>query len=40
LPAIVSLAFFLIADIDTPRGGIIRVVPQNLIAQAQSMKIK
>ncbi|HUK11335.1 MAG TPA: hypothetical protein VLX09_25945 [Stellaceae bacterium] len=38
LPIIVSLAFFLIADIDSPQGGIIRVLPQNLIAQAQSMK--
>ena len=32
LPLIVSVPLFLIADIDTPRGGVIRVVPQNLIA--------
>jgi hypothetical protein len=32
LPLIVSVPLFLIADIDTPRGGIIRVVPQNLTA--------
>jgi hypothetical protein len=38
LPTIVSIAFFLIADIDSPRGGIIRVLPLNLIAQLQSMK--
>jgi hypothetical protein len=38
LPTIVSISFFLIADIDSPRGGVIRVLPQNLIAQAQSMK--
>ena len=38
LPVIVSIAFFLIADIDSPRTGIIRVLPQNLIAQQQSMK--
>jgi hypothetical protein len=32
LPLILSVPLFLIADIDTPRGGVIRVVPQNLIA--------
>lgn len=32
LPAAVAVSFFLIADIDSPRGGIIRVIPQNLIA--------
>jgi hypothetical protein len=30
LPLVVSIAFFLIADIDSPRGGVIRVQPQNL----------
>jgi len=30
LPLLVSLSFFLIADIDSPRGGVIRVVPENL----------
>jgi len=30
LPLIVSIAFFLIADLDSPRGGIIRVSPENL----------
>ena len=30
LPLIVSIAFFLIADLDTPRRGAIHVVPQNL----------
>lgn len=38
LPAILSVAFFLIADIDSPRGGIINVAPHNLVATAQSMK--
>jgi hypothetical protein len=37
LPVIVSIAFFLIADIDSPRGGIIRVAPHNLIATSQFM---
>jgi hypothetical protein len=30
LPLFVSISFFLIADIDSPRGGVIRVHPQNL----------
>lgn len=37
LPAIVSISFLLIADIDSPRGGIIRVLPENLIALSQSV---
>lgn len=32
LPTIVAIALFLIADIDSPRGGVIRVIPQNLEA--------
>jgi len=32
LPLIVSIALFLIADIDSPRGGIIHVAPQNLLS--------
>jgi hypothetical protein len=32
LPAIVAIAFFLIADIDSPRRGVIYVAPQNLQA--------
>lgn len=38
LPVVVSLAFFVIADLDSPRGGVIRVSPQNLIAASQSMR--
>ena len=38
LPVVISLAFFLIADLDSPRGGAIRVHPQNLVAAALSMK--
>ena len=30
LPLVVAVSFFLIADIDSPRGGLIRVHPQNL----------
>jgi hypothetical protein len=36
MPLIVAVAFFLIADLDSPRGGIIRVVPQNLVSVAGS----
>ncbi len=38
LPVIVSISFFLIADIDSPRGGIIRVLPHSLIAHSHSIK--
>ena len=31
-PFVTSVSFFLIADIDSPRGGVIRIEPKNLIA--------
>jgi hypothetical protein len=37
LPIALSIALFLIADIDSPRGGIIRVFPQNLHSLAGSL---
>jgi len=37
LPLVLSIAFFLIADIDSPRRGVIRVSPQNLISLVQSL---
>ncbi len=37
LPTIVSISFFLIADIDSPRRGMIRTYPQNLMTLAQSL---
>jgi hypothetical protein len=37
LPFLVSIAFFFIAEIDSPRRGVIRVVPQNLISLSQSL---
>lgn len=37
MPLTVAISFMLIADIDSPRNGIIRVVPQNLISTAQSL---
>jgi hypothetical protein len=38
LPALVSVSFLLIADIDSPRGGFIRVKPQNLVSFAQTLE--
>ena len=38
LPLVVALAFFLIADLDSPRGGVIRVHPQNLMAASQAVQ--
>jgi hypothetical protein len=37
LPLVLCIAFFLIADIDSPRRGIIRVRPQNLISLVPSI---
>jgi hypothetical protein len=37
LPFVVAIAFLLIADIDSPRRGVIRVLPQNLISLSQSL---
>ena len=37
LPLIVSISFCLIADIDSPRGGIVRVNTQNLMKLSQSL---
>lgn len=38
LPLMISLAFLLIADIDSPGGGIILVRPQNLESLVQSLR--
>jgi hypothetical protein len=37
LPLVVAISFLLIADIDSPRSGIIHVAPQNLMSLAQSI---
>jgi len=37
IPIAVSVSFFLIADIDSPRRGTIHVAPQNLLSLAQSL---
>jgi hypothetical protein len=38
LPIVISIAFMLVADIDTPRHGIVIVSPQNLISLAASLR--
>ena len=38
LPLVVSIAFFLIADIDSPRHGLIHVKPQNLLSLVESLQ--
>jgi len=38
LPLVISLAFFLIAEIDTPRARVIRVKPENLLSLSQSLR--
>jgi hypothetical protein len=37
LPCVLSISFLLIADIESPRGGIIHVTPQNLSSLAESL---
>lgn len=39
-PFVTSVSFFLIADIDSPRGGVIRIEPRNLIALQKSLETK
>lgn len=38
LPIALSISFFLIADIDCPRGGLIHLSPQNLESLAESLR--
>ncbi len=37
LPLIVAIAFYLIAELDSPRHGLIQVNPENMISLAQSL---
>jgi hypothetical protein len=37
IPVAVSISFFLISDLDSPRGGAIRVVPHDLMSLSQSL---
>ncbi len=38
LPLVISIAFFLIAEIDSPNTGVIQVTAQNLISLADSLR--
>jgi hypothetical protein len=38
LPLLLAIAFLLIADLDSPREGIVRVRPQNLVSLSASME--
>ena len=40
LPFVFAVSFFLIADVDAPRSGIIHVRPDNLISLVESLKIR
>jgi hypothetical protein len=37
LPLVTAISFFLIADIDSPRRGVIRVQPENLLSLVQAL---
>jgi hypothetical protein len=39
-PFVTSISFFLIADIDSPRGGVIRIEPRNLMTLKQNLNPK
>lgn len=38
LPIVLAIAFLLLADLDSPRGGVIRVRPRNLLALQESLR--
>jgi hypothetical protein len=40
LPFIVSISFFLIAELDSPQHGVIRVAPRNLLAVSHSLRAR
>jgi len=40
MPAVISISFLLIADIDTPRHGFIHVVPRNLVALSGGLQAR
>jgi len=39
LPLVMSISFFLIADINSPRHGVIRVKPVNLTSLAEALRV-
>jgi hypothetical protein len=40
LPLLVSISFYLIAELDSPRGGFVRVSPQNLVSVYRSFSAR
>jgi hypothetical protein len=38
LPLVIAISFFLVADIDSPRRGVIRVTPQNLLSLRANLR--
>jgi hypothetical protein len=38
LPLAVAISFFLMADLSSPRQGLIRMIPQNLLSLSQSLR--
>ena len=40
VPLAIAASFLLVADVDSPQGGMIRIPPQNLISLADSLKPK
>jgi uncharacterized membrane protein (Fun14 family) len=40
VPLVIAASFLLIADVDSPQGGLIRIAPQNLMSLADSLKPK
>jgi hypothetical protein len=38
IPAVLAMSFLLLADLDSPRGGVINIKPQNLLSLAESLK--
>jgi hypothetical protein len=37
LPFAIAVSFFLIADVDSPRRGLVSVYPQNLLSLSQTL---
>jgi hypothetical protein len=40
LPLVIAISFMLIADIDSPRGGVVRVNAENLVSLSQSLRVR
>ena len=40
LPFVISTAFYLIAENDSPRNGVIHVIPENLVRLFQSLQTR